>query len=296
MAVKVQFEIGHTSRLRSKKLPHPQDFTHDWEIYVKGVNQADISNFVDKVVFHLLPSFPKPKRVVKEPPYAIQEYGYAGFLLPVEIFFRTRDEPKRIMYQYELLLPCLGPPQHYVEVKTHIFEAPSEGFRAKLMCGGGVPVFGPNIGASSISRTLSPSAGSVGEPAPNNKIGVVKAKGRAGTVSMNVDPGEDKMQKSRAVDPGKSNARVAPTMVTRSLARNATKQAAEGSRGKRTRRIAMDVTSTGNLTSPEKANTSGTRISRRRTRHAIRSVNVSKAQAARQPLEPLRRKPLVSPR
>lgn len=59
MAVKVQFEIGHTSKLRSKKKQH---FTHDWEIYVQGVNKADISAFVDKVVFILHNSFPKPKR------------------------------------------------------------------------------------------------------------------------------------------------------------------------------------------------------------------------------------------
>lgn len=56
----MQFEIGHTSKLRSKK--HPQAFTHDWEIYVQGVNKAEISAFVDKVVFILHNSFPKPKR------------------------------------------------------------------------------------------------------------------------------------------------------------------------------------------------------------------------------------------
>lgn len=55
MAIKVQFEIGHTSKLRSKKTP--EGFTHDWELYVKGVNGADISSFVDKVVFNLHESF-----------------------------------------------------------------------------------------------------------------------------------------------------------------------------------------------------------------------------------------------
>lgn len=60
MAVKVQFEIGHTSKLRSKKTP--EGFTHDWELYVKGVSGADISCFVEKVIFNLHESFPKPKR------------------------------------------------------------------------------------------------------------------------------------------------------------------------------------------------------------------------------------------
>jgi len=143
--------------------------------------------------------------VVKEPPYAIQESGYAGFLLPVEIYFRNRDEPKRIIYQYDLVLQSTGPPQHHVEVKTHIFEAPSEEFRAKMMRGGGVPVFGANIGASSLTRTLSPSVGS-GETPPNNEMALVKAKGVPGTISMNVDLGTGKKHKSRNEDPGKSNA------------------------------------------------------------------------------------------
>lgn len=55
MAVKVQFEIGHSSKLRSKRTV--EGFTHDWELYVKGVQQADISIFVEKIIFHLHESF-----------------------------------------------------------------------------------------------------------------------------------------------------------------------------------------------------------------------------------------------
>ncbi|KAH8243363.1 hypothetical protein KR032_006844 [Drosophila birchii] len=276
MAVKVQFEIGNTSRLRGKKTPHPQDFTHDWEIYVKGVNQADISNFVDKVVFQLHESFPNHKRVFKEPPYAIQESGYAGFLLSVEIFFRNRDEPKSITYQYDLVLKSTGPPQHHVQVKTHIFEAPSEEFRTKLMRGGGVPVFGANIGASSISRTQSPSVGSAGEAAPNNEIGIVKAKGGANTISMNV---------SRAQDPGEDN------VISAHFGRPITRGITTGSSQSLvpTSNYSSDAKSASVRASPAKGNKRGTRISGRRTRYSIRILNASKAQAAHQPREPLRR-------
>ncbi|XP_037956820.1 protein AF-9 [Teleopsis dalmanni] len=140
MAVKVQFEIGHTAKLRSKKTP--EGFTHDWELYVQGVNKVDISTFVDKVVFNLHDSFPKPKRVCKETPYVIQESGYAGFLLPIEIYFRNRDEPKRVQFTYDLDLQQTGPPHHRSEIKKFIFESPSEEFRPKLLKGGGVPVSG----------------------------------------------------------------------------------------------------------------------------------------------------------
>lgn len=32
----------------------------------------DIGQFVEKVVFNLHDSFPKPKRVIKEPPYVVK--------------------------------------------------------------------------------------------------------------------------------------------------------------------------------------------------------------------------------
>lgn len=59
-AIKVNFEIGHEASMKSKKTP--EGFTHDWEVFVRGQEGADISHFVDKVVFHLHETFPKPRR------------------------------------------------------------------------------------------------------------------------------------------------------------------------------------------------------------------------------------------
>lgn len=58
--VKVQFEIGHEANLRSEVTP--QGFTHDWLVFVRGADNTEIHHFVEKVVFHLHESFPKPKR------------------------------------------------------------------------------------------------------------------------------------------------------------------------------------------------------------------------------------------
>lgn len=60
MAIKVQFEIGHSSKLKSK--PTLEGFTHDWEVFVKGDDKSNISEYVEKVVFNLHESFRKPKR------------------------------------------------------------------------------------------------------------------------------------------------------------------------------------------------------------------------------------------
>lgn len=45
-----------------KEKVSPEGFTHDWTIFVRGVEGNNIQFFVEKVVFHLHESFPKPKR------------------------------------------------------------------------------------------------------------------------------------------------------------------------------------------------------------------------------------------
>lgn len=51
--------LGHRASLRERATP--EGFTHDWEVYVKG-DRGDIQSFVDRVIFYLHESFPKPRR------------------------------------------------------------------------------------------------------------------------------------------------------------------------------------------------------------------------------------------
>lgn len=60
MRIKVAFEIGHSSYMKSKATP--DGFTHDWELSVRGSDGSNISRFVEKVVFNLHESFPRPTR------------------------------------------------------------------------------------------------------------------------------------------------------------------------------------------------------------------------------------------
>ncbi|KAM3965419.1 LOW QUALITY PROTEIN: uncharacterized protein ACR2FA_000253 [Aphomia sociella] len=132
-AIKVNFEIGHVASLRSKKTP--EGFTHDWEVFVRGQEGADISHFVDRVVFILHDTFPKPKRVVKEPPFSLKESGYAGFIFPIEIYLKNKDEPKKIQFSYDFSLQQSG----FLKDR-YIFQNPNEDFRKKLLKGGGIPI------------------------------------------------------------------------------------------------------------------------------------------------------------
>lgn len=79
--------------------------------------------------------------VVKEPPYVVKESGYAGFPLPIDIYVKNaKEEPRKIRFNYELVLQDRGsPPISKVIRETYIF-SPSEDFRRKLIKGGGVSV------------------------------------------------------------------------------------------------------------------------------------------------------------
>ena len=58
--VQVKLELGHRAQLRKKVTS--EGFTHDWMVFVRGPETGDIQHFVEKVVFRLHESFPKPKR------------------------------------------------------------------------------------------------------------------------------------------------------------------------------------------------------------------------------------------
>uniref|UniRef100_A0A671WU60 YEATS domain-containing protein n=1 Tax=Sparus aurata TaxID=8175 RepID=A0A671WU60_SPAAU len=62
--VQVNLELGHNAQLREKETS--EDFTHDWTVFVRGQQTDEIQHMVEKVVFHLHESYPKPKRGMTE--------------------------------------------------------------------------------------------------------------------------------------------------------------------------------------------------------------------------------------
>ncbi|XP_075060768.1 protein ENL [Mixophyes fleayi] len=147
--VQVKLELGHRAQLRKK--PTTDGFTHDWMVFVRGPEQCDIQHFVEKVVFRLHDSFPKPKRVCKEPPYKVEETGYAGFILPIEVYFKNKEEPKKVCFTYDLFLNLEGnPPVNHLRCEKLTFNNPTKEFRRKLLKAGGVMVM-PE-GTETVSR------------------------------------------------------------------------------------------------------------------------------------------------
>ncbi|XP_054914679.1 protein AF-9 isoform X2 [Poeciliopsis prolifica] len=135
-AVQVKLELGHRAQFRKK--PTAEGFTHDWMVFVRGPDNSNIQHFVEKVVFHLHESFPKPKRVCKDPPYKVEESGYAGFILPIEVYFKNKEEPKKVRFDYDLFLHLEGhPPVNHLRCEKLTFNNPTEDFRRKLLKTGG---------------------------------------------------------------------------------------------------------------------------------------------------------------
>ena len=82
--------------------------------------------------------------MVKDPPFQVAESGYGSFMLPVEVYFRNKDEPKKVRFEYDLLLPNLNdPPINQIRSECLTFQNPSEEFRQKLLKAGGTISGGP---------------------------------------------------------------------------------------------------------------------------------------------------------
>lgn len=75
---------------------------------------------------------------IKDPPYTLKESGYAGFEIPIDIYLKNKDEPKKIQFKYDLNLQNEGPAISKVQKEKYVFHNPSEEFKKKLLKGGGI--------------------------------------------------------------------------------------------------------------------------------------------------------------
>lgn len=89
-------------------------------------------------MFNLHETFPKPKRVIKEPPYSLKESGYAGFDIPIHIYLKNKNEPKRFEILYNLNLETAVPSISHSIQHNEIIVNPTDEFRKKLLKGGAV--------------------------------------------------------------------------------------------------------------------------------------------------------------
>ncbi|KFV72106.1 Protein AF-9, partial [Dryobates pubescens] len=86
----------------------------------------------------------------KDPPYKVEESGYAGFILPIEVYFKNKEEPKKVRFDYDLFLHLEGhPPVNHLRCEKLTFNNPTEEFRRKLLKAGGIMVMSDGTSFSS---------------------------------------------------------------------------------------------------------------------------------------------------
>eukprot|EP01083_Nonionella_stella_P039628 107753_1 len=83
----------------SYRLPRPpsrnqrsgiQDDNQDWfrwTVYVRGIENEDLSYLIKKVVFYLHESYDEPIRVIENGPFELTEEGWGQFEIKIEIYF-----------------------------------------------------------------------------------------------------------------------------------------------------------------------------------------------------------------
>jgi len=81
-------KIVYGSHATMNNRRRPEDpATHKWTVYVRGLDNEDISHFIQSVEFVLHHSFEIASRVCDAPPYEVNEVGWGEFEIKIRISF-----------------------------------------------------------------------------------------------------------------------------------------------------------------------------------------------------------------
>ncbi|KAI9837767.1 MAG: hypothetical protein M1819_006701 [Sarea resinae] len=116
----------------------PDEHTHQWTVWVKGVNDEDISYWLRKVQFKLHETYANALRTVDTPPFSVTETGWGEFEIQIKLHFVPESNEKPQTLWHGLKLHPYGPTaeadrenrapiisQNYEEV---VFNEPVEAF------------------------------------------------------------------------------------------------------------------------------------------------------------------------
>ncbi|KAM3965477.1 uncharacterized protein ACR2FA_000317 [Aphomia sociella] len=136
MCVRVWLQVGHACD--STLFTPGRVLPFDWRLWVRGVNDHDISSFVHKVVFYLHPSsqFVNSKRVRLEPPYEIEESGSTSIDVPILVYLKF-NETMKIRLTYRVVMENKTRSNSGSRCIYYDFKNPPEQLCKALVKGGG---------------------------------------------------------------------------------------------------------------------------------------------------------------
>ncbi|PXF47854.1 Transcription initiation factor TFIID subunit 14 [Gracilariopsis chorda] len=129
--------------------------SHEWTVYLRPLQAADLSHFIKHVEFVLHESFEPQTRRVTEMPYEVQEYGWGEFEVVIRVFFQDPSEKPVEFFHPLRLFETMGEPspdpvvsEHYDEI---VFQDPPEKLHSLLKT---IP-HGPNLRIKQPSYPIS---------------------------------------------------------------------------------------------------------------------------------------------
>lgn len=129
---------GSVATWLGKKTEGEGAHTHKWTVYVRGIQNEDLSPYIRRVTFNLHQSFEKPKRVIEKPPFAVTETGWGEFEIQIQIMLTTPSEKTFELFHFLRLFhqedsPLSKKPvvsEHYDEI---IFNDPPEQLHRRFL-------------------------------------------------------------------------------------------------------------------------------------------------------------------
>lgn len=82
----------------------PADHTHSWKVFVRGVNDEDISYWLKKVQFKLHDTYANSLRMIEGPPFEVEETGWGEFEIAIKFYFvpESTEKPQTIWHGLKL--------------------------------------------------------------------------------------------------------------------------------------------------------------------------------------------------
>ena len=82
----------------------PPDHTHKWKVFVRGINNEDISCWLRRVQFKLHDTYANSVRMLDGPPFEVEETGWGEFEIAIKFYFapESNEKPQQIWHGLKL--------------------------------------------------------------------------------------------------------------------------------------------------------------------------------------------------
>ncbi|ETN39732.1 uncharacterized protein HMPREF1541_05958 [Cyphellophora europaea CBS 101466] len=82
----------------------PPDHTHKWKVFVRGINNEDISYWLRRVQFKLHDTYANSVRMIEGPPFEVEETGWGEFEIAIKFYFapESNEKPQQIWHALKL--------------------------------------------------------------------------------------------------------------------------------------------------------------------------------------------------